>query len=282
MKRFSLLKSDFIRWLKSDKQILLALCYICFSMYVIVPMRDFASVFDEPLNIFEAYLTFLGNGFSMIIIIIVFMFLIIDFPDLSANSIFILSRTGRKRWLNNQLAFVYLAAATYMLLIFLFSIVTTADISFAANGWSNVLYEINMTENTDMKIQNALAVLDTSIFNNFRPYEALLYNSILMFLQITFFGQLQICLTVRFNKIIAIFVNMLFIVAGVILWNAGSWLKWFFTISNSTVGWHNDGFFSKSFYPLWASFAYMIGLNLIIYISSNRFVKNRSFMLGTQ
>lgn len=280
MKKLSLIRSELTNWFLSDKQMMLAVSLIYSSVYVIKPLRETAAFFNEPLNCFECFLTLLGNGFSMMVIVLVYMTLIIDYPDLTGNALFVISRLGRKRWLRNQLIFVYITAAIYLFSIFLFCLLLSQDVSFWANGWSNVVRQLLAIENEDLRNQNIMAVLDASIQNNYRPYEAMFWNTILMYLQVVLFGQLQICLTVRINKIVALIVNILIIVSGAMFWHAHHWLQWLFPIANATVGWHNTGFLNQSIYPLWASTIYLLIGNVALLMCSDHFAKKCDFMLG--
>ena len=280
MKRLSLMRSELTRWLRSDKQMLLAVTLIYSTSYILLPLREISAYFREPLNLFEGFLTLLGNGFSMMVLVLVYLFLIIDYPDLTGNALFVIARLGRKRWLRNQLAFVYLTSAVYLLAVFLFSLLLTGDISFVANGWSNTMRQLLTESNADLRTQNMLAVLHESIQNYYRPYEAMWKSTLLMFLQITLFGQLQICLTVRFNKLAAVFVNLLIVSAGALFWNARHWAQWFFPISNATVGWHHAAFFNQEIFPLWGSALYLIAGNLLLLLYSGYCAKRCDFMLG--
>lgn len=280
MKRLSLMRSELTRWLRSDKQMLLAVTLIYSTAYILLPLREIAAGFHEPLNLFEGFLTLLGNGLSMMVVVLVYLFLIIDYPDLTGNALFAIARLGRKRWLRNQLAFVYLTAAVYLLAIFLYSLLLTGGISFIANGWSNTMRKLLAEENAELRTQNTLAVLHESIQNYYRPYEAMWKSTLLMFLQIAFFGQLQICLTVRFNKLVAVFVNLLLVSAGALLWNAQHSLRWLFPISHATVGWHHAAFFNSELFPLWGSALYLVAGNLLLLFFSGYFARHCDFMLG--
>lgn len=278
MNRFSLLKSDFVRFLKSDKQMLLLLALIYLYTYVIDPIREYANFFTEPIGIAEGFVTMFGNGFSIVIITISFLMLIIDFPDMGANATFVLHRTGRKRWLENQCVFVFLATLYFMTVLLLFSVITTADISFVLNAWSNAATKINSDTYAQLRTQYPLGVLDLSVLNNFRPYTAALLGYILMFLQLTFFGQLQICLTVRYNRIIAMCVNLILLVIGLYLWNSDNPVKWLFTIANANCGWHYDHIYNITKFPIEGSVIYLSVLNITVFLLSNIFVQKKSFL----
>lgn len=274
-----LIKSNYITWLLSDKQIMTAVSLMFLYMYTIMPLIEFAAIFNEPLGLFESYMTFLGNGYCMPIFIIALLITIIDFPDLNSNAGFVLMRTGRKKWYANQILFLFMAIITYMVILFVFSIIFTAGISFILNGWSNVTHNLQLSVNEDLKNKYPLATVDLSIINNFRPYAALVYSIILMVLQLLFHGQLQVFLTIRFNRIVGICSSIGVLGIGLALWASSSNLKWIFPLANSTIGWHYGKLYRETTFPLWISFAYFIVVNLVLYVLGQRNVKNKQFYL---
>lgn len=274
-----LVKSNYIAWLLSDKQIMTAVSLMFLYMYTIMPLIECSALFNEPLGLFEPYLTFLGNGYCMPIFIIALLITIIDFPEINNNAGFVLMRTGRKRWYANQIVFLLMVIITYMVILLIFSVVFTAGTSFILNGWSNVTNNLQLSANLNLKNKYPLATIDLSIINNFRPYAALVYSIILMVLQLLFHGQLQVFLTIRYNRIVGICSSIGILGIGLASWASSSNLRWIFPLANSTIGWHYNKLFRETEYPLWISFVYLVVINLIVYVLGQRSIKNKQFYL---
>lgn len=274
-----LVKSTYTAWLLSDKQLLTAVAFICLYLYTISPIKECATFFNEPINLLEPIIAIIGNGYSIPIVTIAFLITIIDFPDISGNVGFVLIRTGRGKWYFNQLLFLIAAILTYIIALFIFSVIFTAGISFLINGWSNTVTNLELAVNQDLKNKHLLATIDLSILNNFRPYTALAYSVLLTVFQLILHGQLQIYLGIRFNRIVGILASVGILGIGLALWVASSNLKWIFPFAHLTIGWHYGKIFNETTLPLWVSFVYLIAANVILYILGQRNIKNKQFYL---
>lgn len=275
--------STYIRWIKNDKQVIVLLLLVCLYMYVISPLKVCCNIMNQPLCFVEAYMTFIGNGFCIPLILLAFLVTIIDFPDLSGNIAFILHRCGRRSWYNNQLVFLILAILSFLVLLFAFSLIFTVSISFAINAWSNVMINLN-NESIEkyrlLKETYPLAVADLSILNHFRPYTGIFYNTLLTILMFIFHGQLQICLSIKYNRGIGCIASIAVLGLGLVTWASSSKLKWIFPLANSSIGWHYDSLFQETIFPLHISFIYMILINITLYIIGQRIILKKQFFLG--
>lgn len=276
-----LVKSTYIEWLKSDKQMITIVSLICLFMYVITPLKLFMKEFGgEPLQFLEPFLTFLGNGFCIPIFTVAFLVTIIDFPDTSSGSVFIICRLGRKRWYRAQIGFLILSIVTFVALLFMFSIVLTVQSAFLTNSWSNVMLNIQMELHRQLKTLYPLATIDLSIINHFRPTTALVYSVLLTVMNLLLHGQLQILLTIKFNRMIGIFSSILLLGGGLVSWAASSNIRWLFPFAHSTIGWHYDKLFEKTEMPLAASFAYIIAANILLYVLTQWAIRKKQFYFG--
>lgn len=279
---FNMVKSEYIKWLKSDKQIITAFSLICLYMYVLEPIKKYTLDFGEPINVIEPFIVFLTNGYCIPIILMTFTVLMIDFPDISGNSIFLLIRTGRTKWYRCQVMFVIVSAVSLIALFLIFAVFLMADKAYFANVWSNVQRLMNNSQYSQLKDQYPLSVLDLSVINNFGAAKATLYAIILMLLHLVFTAQLQMVLSLRFNKMIGLCGNLLVIGLGLISWMNDIKLKWLLPLSHSTIGWHYDELYNKTIFPIWASLIYMIAINAVIYFIGSRVMKSKMLTLLNQ
>ncbi len=276
-----LLHSTYLRWLKSDKQMVVAVCLICLYMYVITPLQTCMEFFqNEPLQVLEPFLTFLCNSYCMPIFMLGFLVTVIDFPDLSGNAVFVIARLGKKRYLRSQLCFLGAAIFSYLLLLLLFSLIFTGMQSYLVNGWSNVMTNLQKELYIDLKIQYPLATIDLSVLNHFRPYMALIYSLLLTSLNLLLHGQLQIFLTVRFHRMVGITASILLLGGGLVAWASNSWVKWLFPLAHATIGWHYDPLYQQTLLPIWISFAYLIIGNILFYLAAQYAIRKKQLYFG--
>ncbi|MCM1009124.1 MAG: hypothetical protein NC485_14645 [Ruminococcus flavefaciens] len=279
---FNMVKSEYIKWLKGDKQIITAFSLICLYMYVLEPIKKYSVDLGEPVNVIEPFIIFLTNGFCIPIIIMTFTVLMIDFPDISGNSTFLLIRTGRTKWYKSQVIFVVVSAVSFIFLLLIFSILLMADSAFSANIWSNTERLINNAQYIQLRNQYPLSVLDLSVINNFSVIKATLYAIILTILYLVFTAQFQMTLSLRFNKMIGLCGNLLIIGLGLLSWAGDSKLKWLLPLSHSTIGWHYDELYNKTQFPIFLSLLYMIAINIFIYAAGKRVMQKKMLTLLNQ
>lgn len=279
---FNMVKSEYIKWLKSDKQIITAFSLICLYMYVLEPIKKYSIDFGEPINVIEPFIIFLSNGFCMPIILMTFTVLMIDFPDISGNSTFLLIRTGRSKWYKSQVMFVAVSAVSFVFLLLIFSILLMADKAFSANIWSNAERLMNNSQYVQLRNQYPLSVLDLSVINNFSVITATIYAIILNILHLIFTAQFQMTLSLRFNKMIGLCGNLLVIGLGLISWAGDSKFKWLLPLSHSTIGWHYDELYNKTQFPILSSLFYMVAINIFVYVAGKKVIQKKMLTLLSQ
>lgn len=277
-----MVKSEYIKWLKSDKQIITAFSLICLYMYVLEPIKKYSMDFGEPINVIEPFIIFLSNGFCMPIILMTFTVLMIDFPDISGNSTFLLIRTGRTKWYKSQIMFVAVSAVSFVLLLLIFSILLMADKAFSANIWSNAERLMNNSQYVQLRNQYPLSVLDLSVINNFNVITATIYAIILNILHLIFTAQFQMTLSLRFNKMIGLCGNLLVIGLGLISWAGDNKFKWLLPLSHSTIGWHYDELYNKTQFPILSSLFYMVAINIFVYVAGKKVIQKKMLTLLSQ
>ena len=192
---FNIIKVDFVKWFKSDKQFITFFSFIFFYMYVLNPISICSDILEEPINILEPFLVIVGNGFCVPIIMFTFLVLTIDFPDISCNSTFLLLRSGRIKWYRSQILFIILSSIFFMLAVFLFCSLSSMSNAYFANIWSNEAKLMSSPQYEELSDEYPLTVIDLSIINNYSVITAFIYAVFLIILHLILTAQLQIVLT---------------------------------------------------------------------------------------
>ena len=274
-----IIKSEYIKWLKSDKQLMTAFSMIFLYMYSLEIIKKYSAEMGEPINIFEPLAIFMSIFYIIPILVLTFAVLMIDFPDISANSTFMLIRAGRTRWYSGQVTFVYTAAASFIGIFFIYTAVITQSNAFVANVWSNAERLINGASYGQFRSQNPMAYLDLSIINNYTVSAATVYGIVLMVLHLALSSQLQMVLSLRFNKMIGLLGNAAMLALGMVSWWANSSAKWLFPLAHATVVYHYDELFNKVNFPIWGSFIYLAVANVILYFVGRYVIKRKMLTL---
>jgi len=144
MKNFSLKQSffcaraEFIKWICDARMIILGVLLIFIYSFAIEPLKSNAELMGEPLNILEPFIAIANSGAILLIIPLVFLTLIADFPKIDTNTVFYIMRVGRLNWLFGQLLKLIFMALSYLAVIFLGAVLPMLSDGFWYNGWSNV------------------------------------------------------------------------------------------------------------------------------------------------
>lgn len=279
---FNIIKFEFIKWIKSDKQLTTAFSLIFLYMYSLEIIKDYSAELGEPINLFEPMSIFLSNFYTIPIIVLTFAVLMIDFPDISANATFLLLRTGRTKWYKSQVLFVLTAAVTFITILFIFTVVLMSNNAFAANVWSNAERFINDVSHSQYRIKNPISYLDLSIINNYTVTTAMIYGVSLMVLYLVLASQLQMALSLRFNKMIGLIGNLLVLGLGMVTWWADGSVKWLFPLAHSTIAYHYDELYNKVEFPIAGSFVYLIAFNTVIYFIGRKVMNDKMLTLMSQ
>ena len=268
-----------MKWLKSDKQLMTAFSMIFLYMYSLDIINKYSAEMGEPINLFEPLAIFMSNLYIIPILVLTFAVLMIDFPDISANSTFMLIRSGRTKWYSGQVVFVYAAAVSFIGIFFIYTAIFTQQNAFVANLWSNAERLINSVSYSKLKADSPMAYLDLSIINNYTVLTATFCGAVLTVLHIALSSQIQMVLSLKFNKMIGLLANASLLALGMITWWSDSPAKWLFPLAHSTVVYHYNELFNKVNFPIFGSFAYLAAANAAIYFLGRRVIKRKNLSL---
>ncbi len=281
MKRFNIAFSEYVKWLKNDKQIIMLFTLICLDMFTVSPIKEYIAMFGEPVNMIEPYITFITNIFCVPVITLTFAVLMIDFPDISANATFVLIRTGRARWYRSQVGFAAMAAVTTLAALFVFGIVAIQPQGFVGNVWSNSAKLINAQtmDAVFFRSTNPLSYLDLSVMTNFSVAGAAAICSLLTVLHLTFCAQLQMTLALRFNRAVGLAANLLTLGAGMALQIIGLKISLLFPFAHATAGYHYGELFNEVIFPIRGSVMYLIAANALMYLAGTCVIRRKNLSL---
>lgn len=255
----------------------LFLVFIFLYIYCIEPMQYYAAVLQTPLNMLEPFISIMNSLYTAPLLPILFLFLISDFPKLDQSSSFILLRTGRRSWFWGQIAFIALAALTYLLIIFLFSMASVASQAFWANGWSLAVREIYAPKYTDLFTQSGLSQIDLSVLNQSRPFQALTTSFVLMWGYMIVTGAMLMVFALNGKKLVGIFLNVAANALGLIMLAVDTPLKWALPSAHTVFAWHYDATYHITYLDIKYSYLYDAVLLVTMLYFAWRSTENCSF-----
>ena len=171
---FRVAKNEYIKWIRNPKMIILLVMLIFAYDYVIKELIAAADKMGEKLQLFEGFIGISNSQLLLMIIPIVFVGLMGDFPRVDGNALFYIHRAGKMNWLVGQILFAMMAAGTYLLSILGFSMICFIGRGYSENVWSEVTTKYYIFAPNDY--MSTVATLTTGrLYNNLSPNHALIH-----------------------------------------------------------------------------------------------------------
>lgn len=255
-KSFSVATTTYTNWFFSSRMLIFGFVFMFVYVYYIQPLMDISRTLNTPLNALEPFCAVVNNSYSVPLLVIGYIVLIADFPRLDDFSTFMLYRTGKLPWVSGQIMFLFFSALTYLLFILLSTMIFVASESFIINAWSLVSKALVSTDGEAFLLKYPFVNLDRSVIMQARPFEATIHGICLIMLFMVSSGLIQMIFSLIRKKVISVFLNLVICGLGLIFLLLDVKVKWLFPISNGVFGWHYDGIYNKTIFPITGSYIY--------------------------
>lgn len=270
-------RTEFVGWITNPRIIIIGILLVFVKTLAIDPLTARADKYGEPMVIFEPFIAVGNSGYLTLFIPLVFLVLFSDYPKLGGNSLFFISRTGKKEWLCGQILFLIMATAAVIGIILGASILLSGGVF--GTEWSESVrkYASRFPEeanNFDSQL------LPSNLYNQIPMMTALWQTIVLLAGYLLTLALVIYLLKMLFSSAAGLAGAVLLVAIGTVTTSLYSRIKWAFPTSNTIIWLHYTEILSKPIYPVWASFAYF-GVLIVALIAGN-FVALRklNFMEG--
>lgn len=267
-------KNEYIKWIHNPKIIIIVVLLIFAYDFVIQELIDAADKMGVQLQIFEGFIGISNSQLLLMIIPIVFVGLMGDFPRVDGNAMFYIHRVGKTKWLLGQMVFSVMVAITYIALILGFSVVMFWGRCFATNHWSDVTTKYYIFAPEDY--MSRVATLTTGrLYNNLPPLDATIHIVVLMLL---FLVLISMMLLVGFvgnaRSLGIVFTTGILCVGNVLAYMEGG-LRWIFPTAHAILEIHFDEIYRTPIMDIRVSYLYyllLIGvLFMLVYMTIDKY-----------
>lgn len=264
-KVFRVAKNEYVKWITNPKMIIVLVMLIFAYDYIIKELTDASIKMGEKLQIFEGFIGISNSQLLIMIIPIVFIGLMGDFPRVDGNSMFYISRVGKINWLLGQIVFAIMASLTYLAVLLLFSVITVAGRCYVANTWSEVTTKYYLFAPDDYK--SMVANITTGrLYNNLTPVQSLLNIFGLMFLLMLLISMALLVSFILKNKTLGIIVTTGLLCIGNVLAYMENNIRWIFPTSHAVLEIHFDEIYKEPIMGMAWSYLYYLVLVMILFI----------------
>ena len=271
---FSCAKTEYIKWVCDARMVILGVLLIFIYNFAIQPLLQNAEKMNEPLNMLEPFIAVANSGAVLMIIPLVFMTLIADFPKIDNNTVFYIMRIGRKNWLTGQIIKLVMMAASYLAVIFVGSVVPMLTKGFWYNGWSNVVTNFkNVFPEQSMNF--GVQLVPENLYNQLTVFEAAVKSYLLVFAYLMIIGLILLALSLIKHKTLGFVSCGAVIALGTAFCSIKTSLMWTMPMANSIIWLHFTKYFRVPEVSITFSVVYLVtfvlALIIFCYIMIGRF-----------
>lgn len=248
----SIVRSEYIKWLTNGKLILLAVLAVMIREIVILPILAAADEMNQPINILEPCIAQVNSRVILLLIPLVYLVLIADFPSVDGNTYYLIPRIGRKNWILGELLFQLTSLVCYLLFIVISTMIQVAGYSFFANGWSLVVTDYK-AEMMDMGAVSMEELVPLNLYFQMPPIGAFCLSYAFVFLFLFLCGQILLWATLYGKKLIGFWLVLSSIAIGIALSAIRIWWMWLFPVCHSILWIHYQDYYREYVFSPWIS-----------------------------
>ena len=271
---FSCAKTEYIKWVCDARMVILGVLLIFIYNFAIQPLLQNAEKMNEPLNMLEPFIAVANSGAVLMIIPLVFMTLIADFPKIDNNTVFYIMRIGRKNWLTGQIIKLVMMAASYLAVIFVGSVVPMLTKGFWYNGWSSVVTDFARIY-PDKAGNYGAQLVPQNLYNQQSVFSAAVKSYLLLFAYLMILGLILLSFSLIKKKTAGFVLCGTVISLGTAFCAIKTKLMWTMPMANSIVWLHYTEYYRDPVMPVSFSVCYLCaaitGLTVFCYAVIHRF-----------
>ncbi|MBR1764965.1 MAG: hypothetical protein IJ746_06175 [Ruminococcus sp.] len=258
-------RTEFIKWACDARMLILGVLLIFIHSFAIEPLLKNAEEMGEPLNILEPFIAIANSGAILLIIPLVFLTLIADFPRIDTNTVFYIIRVGRLNWLLGQLIKLVLMALSYLAVIFAGAVVPMLSRGFWYNGWSNVAtrYAVRFPEKSG---NFGVQLLPENLYNQLSVFAAAVQSYLLVFAYLMIIGLLLLSFSLIKKKTAGFVICGAVISLGTAFCSIKTGLMWSMPMANSIIWLHYTKYFRQPVVSLRFSVTYLCTVTAVLVI----------------
>ena len=277
-KILSVLKYEFMETIRRPKILLVLFFIIVFYESDLSPMKDICFETGIGLNIFEPFVLLCTRSVNIILIPLIFIILISEFPNCKTDY-FRMIRISKRDWLIGEIAFLLFFSFVMMIVLLIGTIVPITDVMNTSDGWSDFMTRLR--ENfPEIYLRNMRVTLDASIVTHSSPLSAVVYSFLIMWLNLIISGLLILLGTITSKRIAFLISTLAIAFTGGCSTYFSSGIKWIFPIAHTQLGLHYNSIFSKINFPVFMSYIYLAAAVVVIIFICRQLIKNTMFVGG--
>lgn len=248
----SVVQNEYIKWLTNGKLILLPVLVVMIREIVILPILAASEDMEQPINILEPCIAQVNSGIILLLIPLVYLVLIADFPSVDGNTYYLIPRIGRRNWILGEILFQLTSLSSYLLFLILSTMLQVIHCSFFANGWSLVVTDY-ATEMMNSASVSMAELIPLNLYFQMSPANAFWASYGFVFLFLFLCGQVLLWSALYGKKLIGFWGVLSSIAVGIALCSAKIKWMWLFPVCHSILWIHYQDYYREYVFSPWLS-----------------------------
>lgn len=275
-KILSVARTEYVKWIANPRSILLGVMIVFIYVFATQPLLEHASLLHSPLNALEPFIAIENSNLVMIMVPIMYLVLMSDYPRCDGSSLFFAVRVGKLNWLLGQTVFAFLSALTYFFVIFAGCTIPMISIGFWDNGWSLVAtrFSIQFPQKSN---DFASSLLQKNLYNQIAPFDAAADAALLILLYLMILALILLLFKSLNLKSVGILASGGVIAFGSVLCLIQSPAMWYFPMAHTKITLHYTEYFRQPTMPLRFSAFFLLAVALALIVACCISVKQLNF-----
>lgn len=249
---------EFGKWFRNTRLVILAVMVVFIRVQVAAPLAECARLMGEPVSVFEGFLAICNSGVILLVLPILFLVLVADFPQRDGTHLFCQARCRKRVWIAGQILFAM--KACLFLVVFLF--VVSCILMLGCGSWQ-FSFSDAVTHFTsvypDRTGDYVVQLVPGNLYQQMGLGMALLHSACMMYLHFLLLSMVILWSFLLQKKYAGILADGFLIILGAVTCEVQLPAMWVFPMPHTVPWLHYEEYLSAMVFPMWASYLYLGG-----------------------
>ena len=255
-------KEEYLHWLFHSRQIMLLVLWVFTDIYAVEPLKVRAAQMNTQVHILEPFTAAGNSGTVLLILPIMFLIFMQNYPMIRGNAVFRIYRIGRSKWFVSEVLTLCFCILTFLLAVGIGTVLPVLGRCSFSGQWS-----LAVTEYAQRFPEQAgnFDLLPENLFYQIRnPYIAAFHTYALLALYLMLIGMIQLYSTVLHLRRAGTAASALMILASAGLCAVRTAWMWMFPMAHSIIWLHYTQFLRHPVLSLAVSYLYLSGFCMLL------------------
>ncbi len=265
-------------WIRSSRVIVFGVMIIFIHIQIIVPLETLSERMNSPVSCFEAFLALTNSGLILLIIPVLYLVIMAEFPVRGSAEYFFQMRSKKRLWVIGQLFFAFISAVCTVCILMITAV--GMSLPFGNISWE---YSYAATHYVSFYPENSndyiSSLIPLNLFQQLTFTEAMVHTFLLLSLNLFMISLIILFASVMNRKLIGLIADAVMIILGTITCSGNFSTKWLFPMAHSISWYHYEEYLSQPVMDLKISYIYFLaidfGLILLCMMLANKFEPGR-------